>query len=154
VFLSRDDGEHWVRISPESNQALKPVVALAFDTTSSQIVYAGTPHLPWKTVDGGMSWEPTHIGMQDDSDVFSIHVDETRPLRLFASAWQRHLPQRRSGRQLDEIPEASGASFRTYQITQDPTQPNIMFAERRMARKIDKPRGYLAAVVPAPDPLD
>jgi len=128
VFLSRDGGEHWARISPESDPALKPVVSLAFDTTNSQIIYAGTPHLPWKTIDSGMSWEPAHTGMHDDSDVFSIHVDVTRPLRLFASACSGIYRSADQGVSWTKIPEASGASFRTYQITQDPTQPNVMFA--------------------------
>jgi photosystem II stability/assembly factor-like uncharacterized protein len=85
VFLTRDGGEHWSRISPESNHVLRPVVSLAFDPLDWRMIYAGTPHLPWRTVNGGASWKPASSGMQDDSDVFSIQVAE--PLRhVFASA--------------------------------------------------------------------
>src|SRR4051794_18152083 len=43
VFLNSDSG--WKRISPESNQDLKPVVSLAFDPENPDIIFAGTTHL-------------------------------------------------------------------------------------------------------------
>ena len=128
VFLSRDAGEHWARISPESNRALQPVVSLAFDTPDSRIIYAGTPHLPWKTVDGGKTWTPSHAGLHDDSDVFSIHVDVTRPFRLFAGACSGIYQSINQGASWTKIVESAGASDRTYQITQHPNQPDVMFA--------------------------
>jgi len=67
-------------------EALSQFVALAFDTTNSQIVYAGTPAFAMEDVDGGRRGSRPISAWHDDSDVFSIHVDITRPLRLFASA--------------------------------------------------------------------
>lgn len=128
VFLSRDGGRNWRRISPVSNQALSPVVSLAFDITDSRTVYAGTPHLPWRTMDEGNTWESADAGMPDDSDVFSIHVDETRPLRLFASACSGIYHSINQGASWTKLAEPTDASFRTYQITQDPGRPETLFA--------------------------
>jgi photosystem II stability/assembly factor-like uncharacterized protein len=128
VFLTRDAGESWTRITPPENRSLKPVVSLAFDPTDSKILYAGTPHLPWKTVDGGATWNSIHTGMLDDSDVFSIHVDTSHPLRIFASACSGIYRSSNAGAAWTKLVRAPGSSYRTYQITQDPAQPNIVFA--------------------------
>jgi photosystem II stability/assembly factor-like uncharacterized protein len=144
VFLSRDGGERWARISPESNVALKPVVSLAFDIVDSQILYAGTPHLPWKTADGGKTWEPAHTGMHDDSDIFSLHVDQTRPLRLFAAACSGMYHSADQGSSWTRITEASGASSRSYYIIQDAAQPDIMYAgtARGLVKSTDRGRTW------------
>jgi photosystem II stability/assembly factor-like uncharacterized protein len=128
VFLTRDAGESWTRITPAENRGLKPVVSLAFDPTDSKILYAGTPHLPWKTVDGGATWNSIHSGMLDDSDVFSIHVDASHPLRVFASACSGIYRSSNAGAAWTKLVRATGSSYRTYQITQDPDQPNIVLA--------------------------
>jgi hypothetical protein len=49
VFGSRDGGVSWTRVSPANNLKLQPIVSLAFDPKYSGTLYAGTPHLPWKT---------------------------------------------------------------------------------------------------------
>ncbi len=128
VFVSQDAGANWTRATPRENRGPKPVVSLAFDPTDSKILYAGTPHLPWKTVDGGATWNSIHTGMLDDSDVFSIHVDASRPLRVFASACSGIYRSSNAGAAWTKLVRAPGSSYRTYQITQDPAQPNIVFA--------------------------
>ena len=79
VFLSRDGGEHWARITPERHSDLHNVESLAFDPDHPQILYAGTWHLGWKTLDGGASWVPIHQGMVDDSHVMTLTVDRRDP---------------------------------------------------------------------------
>lgn len=128
VFLTRNGGEHWIRISPESNPALMPVVSVTFDPADSRVLYAGTPHLPWKTLDGGTTWQPARSGMLDDSDVFSIHVDVTRPVRVFASACSGLYCSLNRGVTWTKLPGARDASYRTYQVTQHPTRPSVLFA--------------------------
>ena len=128
IFLSRDGGERWARISPESNRALMPVVSVEFDPTNSHVLYAGTPHLPWKTSDGGATWRPAHTGMLDDSDVFSIHVDTHHPARVFASACSGIYRSLNQASSWTKLLGARDASYRTYQITQHPTQANVLFA--------------------------
>ena len=66
--------------------------SIAIDPHDPSTIYAGTYHLPWKTVDGGKTWAPIHQGMVDDSDVMSIMVDQNNASHVFASACFRHLP--------------------------------------------------------------
>lgn len=86
VFLSDDGGESWKRISREHDAEMQDITALAFDPTDSKIIYAGTPHLPWKTLDAGATWRSIHDGLIDDSDIFSIRVNPHRPEVVLASA--------------------------------------------------------------------
>jgi hypothetical protein len=76
VFRTGDGGRSWRRISPEGHVDLKNVGSVAFDPGAADTIYAGTWHLPWKSFDAGASWHPVHSGMIDDSDVFTLTVDE------------------------------------------------------------------------------
>ncbi len=86
VMQSTDSGKSWSRISDPNNLEMQGITAVAVDPKDPNIIYAGTTHLPWKTIDGGKSWESIHTGMIDDSDVFSIYVDPNSPSSIFASA--------------------------------------------------------------------
>lgn len=127
IYLSRDAGESWSRISPEGNTELRTVVSLAFHPTSSNILYAGTTHLPWRTTDGGALWESIHSGMHDDSDVFSIRVDARNPDRVFASACSGVYKSTNGGVLWARQPTPIGA-FRTYLVSLDPRHAGVVFA--------------------------
>jgi photosystem II stability/assembly factor-like uncharacterized protein len=86
VFLSRDRGQSWARITPESHPDLRNIESLAFDPVDPQIIYAGTWHLGWKTLDGGATWVPMHRGMIDDSDVMTLTIDRWHPQDIYATA--------------------------------------------------------------------
>ena len=128
VFLTRDGGEKWEQVAALDNPDLKPVVSLSFDPADARVVYAGTPHLPWKTVDGGATWRPIHEGMQNDSDVFSILVDDRLRRRLFASTCGGIYRSLNNGETWSRITGATNAADRTYQIAQSPLRPNVMLA--------------------------
>lgn len=127
VYLSRDRGQNWSRISPESNRDLRPVVSLAFHPSSDRILYAGTTHLAWRTQDGGATWDSINNGMIDDSDVFSLRVDSNRPATMFASACSGVYRSESAGSQWTRLPTPAGA-FRAYQVTLDPDHPGTVFA--------------------------
>jgi photosystem II stability/assembly factor-like uncharacterized protein len=128
VYLSSDAGKTWTHISPDDNMELAPVVSLAFDPQNSNSIYAGTPHLPWKTTDGGATWHSIHDGMLDDSDVFSINVDSSDPSRVFASACSGIYRSENAAGLWHKMFAAVGVSYRTYIIRQDPTNPNLVYA--------------------------
>ncbi len=128
VHLSRDGGATWQLISPPGSDDLRPTVSVAFDPNNAAIVYAGTPHLPWKTADGGRTWQSIHTGMLDDSDVFSIDVDPDRPARVFASACSGIYRSLNAGGLWTKLRGSADASFRTYVIVRDPHTPNQVWA--------------------------
>lgn len=86
VFASSDDGESWRRITPPDHPELRNVESVAIDPRDPRVIYVGTRHLPWKTTDGGVTWNAVPSGMIDDSDVFTITLDRRNPDRVHATA--------------------------------------------------------------------
>ena len=103
VYRSEDSGKHWARISPEKHEDLRNFDSIAIDPHDPNTIYAGTYHLPWKTVDGGKNWAPVHQGMVDDSDVMSITIDQNDRLARFCQRMLRHLSQLGWRSELDQI---------------------------------------------------
>ena len=128
VFLSRDGGENWTHLSSPRTRGPQPVVSLAFDPKDSKTLYAGTPHLAWKTADGGTTWHRLPTGMQDDSDVFSIDVHEKYRSRLFAGACSGIYRSLNGGGTWTSLEHAIGGQHRTYVITRAPRNPEVVFA--------------------------
>lgn len=122
-----DFGDGWKRISPEANIDLKPVVSLAFDPVQEDILFAGTTHLPWRTLDGAKTWTSIHSGMLDDSDVFSISPDGKRKGLVYASACSGVYRSVTGGAQWARLPTPRGA-FRAYLVIPDPHRPQVVFA--------------------------
>ncbi len=128
LWITRDGGETWKRIEPWDDRKMNPVVSLTFDPWDSKILYTGTPHLAWKTADGGTTWQSIREGMLDDSDVFSVLVDDRTRRRIFAATCGGIYRSLDGGEGWMKLVEATGASFRTYHIAQDPAQPNVLLA--------------------------
>jgi photosystem II stability/assembly factor-like uncharacterized protein len=128
VFLSHDGGETWKHAAAPEEEQPKPVVSLEFDLLDSSTLYAGTPHLPWKTVDGGVTWHSVHEGMLDDSDVFSILSDNLHHEWMFAGSCSGIYRSIDGGETWAKLKGAKETSSRTYQIVQHPLRPNILLA--------------------------
>lgn len=128
VYLTRDGGENWVQISSSDAAGPRPVVALTFDPAHATTLYAGTPHLSWKTTDGGATWRTLRRGMEEDSDIFSIAVDKTRPRRLFAGACSGLYRSFDGGNSWTSLEPAVGAQFRTYVVAGQPRSANVFMA--------------------------
>ena len=128
LWLTRDGGETWERLTPWDDPKMNPIVSLAFDPWDSKILYAGTPHLAWKTADGGATWQLIHERMLDDSDVFSILIDDRRRQRIFAATCGGIYRSADGGAGWMKLNEAKDASFRTYHIAQNPLEPNVLLA--------------------------
>lgn len=127
AYRRGEDGR-WTRLSPVENPELQDITALAFDPTDAKTIYAGTPHLPWKTSDGGLTWHSIRSGMIDDSDVFSIAIDPERPQRVFASACSGIYRSESAGvawKLLNGVPHTSR---RTHIIAPDRSHPNVLYA--------------------------
>lgn len=128
IFLSRDGGENWERISPQKDAELYNIDSVAIDPRDPGTVYSGTFHLPWKTTDGGKHWSPIHSGMIDDSDVFSLVVDRQKPDRIFATACSGIYRSDNAGALWTKIQGIPFSARRTHAIVQDPSHPQIVYA--------------------------
>jgi photosystem II stability/assembly factor-like uncharacterized protein len=128
VMLSEDSGKTWSRISDTANAEMQGITAVAVDPQNPDIIYAGTSHLPWKTTDGGKTWQSIHSGMIDDSDVFSLYVDGANPQDVFASACSGIYASANRGEMWRKLAGIPNTSRRTHVIRKDPANPNVIFA--------------------------
>jgi photosystem II stability/assembly factor-like uncharacterized protein len=128
IFRSADEGKTWERISPAGDVELRNVDSVAIDPEDSNVIYAGTYHLPWKTIDGGKSWKPVVAGLIDDSDVMSLRVDATNPERVYLSACSGIYRSENRGGQWTKLQGIPYAARRTHAIAQDPQNPQTLYA--------------------------
>jgi photosystem II stability/assembly factor-like uncharacterized protein len=103
----------------------QPIVSLAFAPDSTNTLLAGTPNLPWKTTDDGKTWQSIHLGILDDSDIFSIDVAADRILIGACSGIYRTLDK---GTQWQKILGIPGESRRTYVVRGDPADRQTVYA--------------------------
>lgn len=128
VYRSTDEGKTWERISPEHHEDLRNFDSVAFDPHDANIIYAGTYHLPWKTVDGGKHWTSIKAGMIDDSDVMSIVVDPAEPSNVHATACSGIYRSVDSGASWKRYGGIPFVYRRTQLIRQDPQHPETLYA--------------------------
>ncbi|MFM8395300.1 MAG: WD40/YVTN/BNR-like repeat-containing protein, partial [Acidobacteriota bacterium] len=131
VYRTRDSGTHWEKISPAGRSEMRGFHSVAIDPRSAEIIYAGTSHLPWKTLDGGKNWQlagSALTGMLDDSDIFSIQIEENTPNTILLSACSgiyRSFDASATWTKFKGIPTESR---RTQIIYRHPTRPALIFA--------------------------
>ena len=128
VLRSKDGGDSWERISPAGHAELKNIESIAVDPKDPNTVYAGTWHLPWKTMDGGASWQHMNKGIIDDSDVFSIIVDRNNPSVVFASACSGIYKSETGGQLFKKIQGIPFSARRTRVLKHDPSNSSIVYA--------------------------
>src|SRR5215469_4743597 len=128
VYRSMDDGNSWERISPANHEDLRNFDSVAFDPHDEKIIYAGTYHLPWKTVDGGKNWSPVVKGMIDDSDVMSIVVDPANSSNVHATACSGIYHSLDAGLTWKRYGGIPFVFRRTQLIRQDPQHPDTLYA--------------------------
>ena len=128
VYRSFDDGNTWERITPANHEDLRRFDSLAFDPKDDNIIYAGTYHLPWKTVDGGKNWSPVVKGMIDDSDVMSIIIDPANSSNVHATACSGIYHSVDAGLNWKRYAGIPFVFRRTQLIRQDPQHPDTLYA--------------------------
>jgi photosystem II stability/assembly factor-like uncharacterized protein len=128
VYRTRNGGQTWDRISPETSAEIKNIESVAIDPTDPEVVYAGTWHLPWKTTDGGRSWHNIKNGVVDDSDVFSIIIDPSQSQVVYASACSGIYKSDNGGELFHKIQGIPFSARRTRVLKQDPTNRDIVYA--------------------------
>jgi photosystem II stability/assembly factor-like uncharacterized protein len=128
VYRSMDDGATWERITPANHEDLRNFDSVAFDPRDENVIYAGTYHLPWKTVDGGKNWTSIGKGMIDDSDVMSIIVDPKNPQNVHATACSGIYHSTNGAEIWSKYKGIPFIFRRTQLIRQDPDHPETLYA--------------------------
>lgn len=141
VFLSRDGGKGWTRITPEHHLELRNVESLVFDPADSKVLYVGTRHLGWKTTDGGAKWLPVHDGMIDDSDVMTLTIDRWDPRTLYATACSGIYRSTEGAKGWTKLPGIPFSSRRTRAFSQSADYLNLLLAGTTEGLYISKNRG-------------
>ncbi|HEY0098430.1 MAG TPA: YCF48-related protein [Pyrinomonadaceae bacterium] len=128
VYRSSDSGETWEQLPTSAYPDIRNIESIAVDPRDPKAIYVGTWHLPWKTVDGGQTWKSIKTGMIDDSDVFAIEIDKTRPDHVIASACSGIYESHNAGANWRKVQGIPSQSRRTRDILQHPAIPSTIFA--------------------------
>lgn len=128
VYRSDDKGMHWREISPQGSREVHEVQSVAIDPNDANTIYAGTWHLPWKTTDNGAHWSSIKDGLIDDSDVFSMVIDRTRPTVMFLSACSGIYKTDSAGQLFHKVQGIPSTARRTRVLMMDPKDPNTVYA--------------------------
>ncbi len=131
VFRSTDAGKNWERISPAGDREIRNIESVAIDPRDTNIVYAGTWHLPWKTTNGGVNWKQSGnqiAGMINDSDIFGISIDPNQPNIVYVNACSGFYRSMNSGGKWFKFPGIPFSARRTYVLLPHPANPSVIFA--------------------------
>jgi photosystem II stability/assembly factor-like uncharacterized protein len=128
VYRSTDSGETWEQLPTSAYPDIRNIESIAVDPRNAGAIYVGTWHLPWKTEDGGQTWKSIKTGMIDDSDVFAIEIDATRPDHVIASACSGIYESQNAGASWRKVQGIPSQSRRTRDILQHPAIPSTIYA--------------------------
>ena len=76
----------WQRISPEGHPDLRNVELGRDRPARARRLYAGTWHLPWKTLDAGRTWAAGARGHDRRLDVITLTIDRAYARTVYATA--------------------------------------------------------------------
>ncbi len=128
IFRSENSGETWSQLPTYNTPGLVHVESLAMDPRTTNIIYAGTWYLPFKTTDGGKTWKSIKNGIIDDSDIFAIDIDPRDPNHIIASACSGIYETKNGGENWRKVQGIPSQSRRTRAILQHPSVPGLVFA--------------------------
>ncbi|MBV9926842.1 MAG: peptidoglycan-binding protein [Acidobacteria bacterium] len=128
IWRSTDAGERWEQLNTSDTPNLINVESLAVDPRDTNVIYAGTWYLPYKTTDGGKTWSITKTGIIDDSDIFAIEIDDRDPDHVIISACSGIYETRNAGGMWRKVNGIPSQSRRTRSILQNPGRPDTIYA--------------------------
>jgi photosystem II stability/assembly factor-like uncharacterized protein len=131
VFRSIDAGKNWERISPIGDGEIRNIESAAIDPRDTNVIYVGTWHLPWKTINGGASWKQSGnqiVGMINDSDIFGITIDPKQPNTVYVNACSGFYRSTNAGEKWFKFPGIPFSARRTYVLLPHPTNSSVIFA--------------------------
>lgn len=128
LFRSTNAGKDWEKIDTSAYPDIHNINSVACDPTNPQVIYAGTHHLAWKTVDDGKTWKLVQKGVVDDSDIMGITVDDHNGKLVYINACSGIYRSDSAGEKFIKVPGIPFSARRTYALLPHPTDPKIVFA--------------------------
>ncbi|MCA1632858.1 MAG: peptidoglycan-binding protein, partial [Acidobacteria bacterium] len=128
IYRSANAGDNWEQLPTSATPGLINIESLAIDPRDDKVVYAGTWYLPYKTTDGGQTWNITKTGIIDDSDIFAIEIDDRNPNHVIMSACSGIYETRTAGATWRKVNGIPSQSRRTRAILQNPAKPEVIYA--------------------------
>ena len=128
LFRSANAGQTWEKIDTSAYPEIHNINSVACDPTNPQIIYAGTHHLAWKTLDDGKTWKLVQKGVVDDSDIMGITVDDHNAKLVYINACSGIYRSDSAGEKFIKVPGIPFSARRTYALLPHPTDPKIVFA--------------------------
>jgi photosystem II stability/assembly factor-like uncharacterized protein len=135
IFRSNDSGDTWSPVPALAAVAAQQrgdnevdVESLAIDPRNSNVIYAGTWYLPYKSTDGGQTWKIIKKGIIDDSDIFAMNIDPRNADHVIASACSGIYETRDAGENWAKVQGIPSQSRRTRAILQHPSVAGVVFA--------------------------
>ncbi|HET7306745.1 MAG TPA: hypothetical protein VFK24_02870 [Gammaproteobacteria bacterium] len=142
VLKSSDGGAHWTLEQsglPDFNVSGPHFHTLVMSKADAKILYLGTVHGVYKSIDAGLTWQSVNNGISSgaDSYVSTLAIDPTNPSRVFAGIFDSqgfgHLWRTTDGgSSWQELFQASGDNFAgVIAIALDPQNPrHILVGDR------------------------
>ncbi len=128
LLRSTTGGQIWEKIDTSGYPDIRNINSVACDPTDPQIIYAGTHHLAWKTVDDGKTWKLVQKGVVDDSDIMGITVDSRNAKLVYINACSGIYRSESAGEKFTKVGGIPFSARRTYALLPHPTDPKIVFA--------------------------
>ncbi|MEW6126889.1 MAG: hypothetical protein AB1757_07605 [Acidobacteriota bacterium] len=128
LYRSTNAGDDWQLVDTSAYPEIKNINSVACDPQNTNVIYSGTHHLAWKTVDGGVNWKLIQKGVLDDSDIMGITVDHGNPSLVYINACSGIYRSESAGERWAKVPGIPFSARRTYALTPHPTNPKIVFA--------------------------
>ncbi|MET0751789.1 MAG: YCF48-related protein [Pyrinomonadaceae bacterium] len=126
VWISTDSGDNFKKI--ESTTMPINIDSLAIDPRNTTTMYAGTWWRAYKTTDAGKNWRLIKNGMIDDSDVFTVTIDQKNPDHVISSACSGIYESFNGGELWKKIQGIPSQSRRTRDLVQHPSKPGTIYA--------------------------
>jgi photosystem II stability/assembly factor-like uncharacterized protein len=126
VWISTDSGDNFRKI--ESATMPINIDSLAIDPRNNSTFYAGTWWRAYKTTDAGKNWRLIKNGMIDDSDVFTVTIDQKNPDHIISSACSGIYESFNGGELWKKIQGIPSQSRRTRDLVQHPSKSGTVYA--------------------------
>jgi photosystem II stability/assembly factor-like uncharacterized protein len=128
LYRSTDAGNDWELVDTSAYPDIKNINSVACDPQNPQVIYSGTHHLAWKSVDNGQTWKLIQKGVLDDSDIMGITVDPKDAKLVYINACSGIYRSESAGEKWTKVPGIPFSARRTYALLPHPTNPKIVYA--------------------------